>query len=1045
MASSYWNNVRNVVKCLAAYFLASLCVYIPVIDNVLGSTDSKHVIATVAVYFHPARSKGSMYEMLMYVVVSIAFLFSVLMACRILLTVLFTHGNDELSHVMDIVVSLGALGMISMMKQSFPRANTACLLALLCVIACIVKEGSMNSAQIPLKRVELTFMVVVTGCAISVIVCYALWPVSAVDELRRHLNDSYDIMLDILHGVSMEFIEGSDELGCRRDEPFDTNQRTIGKGRGDIGEFDQEVQSRDDEGLWFPIGERLNTRKRLQTPMFSPIEEEDDTQALEDSEANDDWNVSKGTNSKDQDNMEGLSSKTVDSKGQNLESSKNIAQKTVDSKRPDDSLQDSLNQNNSNGLNSNGLNFDVSKLLNHPKLKTLDETSPLLPPKVDFSLLTKNIENLLRSTQEARYELLVKGRESEYNVFSKLTESTIALSRHLQALRSSSQMRSRLLHPTQSETTLISSFSEARARVGSHARIHVLFEMFVETLAPSMKSLIFTIQGIMGEVPFENTVVDTGRFAETTHLQRSLLGAIALYEAKQEQLFEKLYAKIQNEGQGADYLTDMEEVTACCGNFASILGLYAAGLLEFLKLAGTYEEARYERSWLWIRDLKQNIIGKLTNRKPSLPRNPSTLDAALLEFQSQFSGVHVTPRENLQPVRYQVWQALKVLRRTDVQFGIRVGLGAFVISAFAFIPGTRATFANWRIEWALTVYCIMMNKLLGGTTMTVKWRFLGTGMGALAAYVVWTVTDGNVFALALTGLAISLPSFRIILYWKKNNPFGRFILLTYNLTALYSYSMREQDNEDSDEGGSDPIVGEIAFHRFVAVSIGIIWALVMASCFLPNSARVRLKSALTVLWLRLGVIWNSDPLDYEPVLLTLIGLKDEKGLGQLFAECETLLKQAPLEFRLKGSFPEDSYRRLLRSTSAIIDALQNMNLMIQVDPVLSPNEHKVLVHIEQERQEVEHRIFLVFYMVASAMRMGFPLPRKPASTEHAKDRMLWKLGEFRRSDMALSNNDFILLYLYILVTTVISEELDVIIGLLVDLLGDVLVDALNLV
>ena len=47
----YHNEVfRNVFKCSMAYFLASLGVYYTPFDEFLGSTDSKHVVATVAVY-----------------------------------------------------------------------------------------------------------------------------------------------------------------------------------------------------------------------------------------------------------------------------------------------------------------------------------------------------------------------------------------------------------------------------------------------------------------------------------------------------------------------------------------------------------------------------------------------------------------------------------------------------------------------------------------------------------------------------------------------------------------------------------------------------------------------------------------------------------------------------------------------------------------------------------------------------------------------------------------------------------------------------------
>lgn len=52
-------------------------------------------------------------------------------------------------------------------------------------------------------------------------------------------------------------------------------------------------------------------------------------------------------------------------------------------------------------------------------------------------------------------------------------------------------------------------------------------------------------------------------------------------------------------------------------------------------------------------------------------------------------------------------------------------------------------------------------------------------------------------------------------------PMGRFIMLTYNLSALYAYSLSVKDLEDDDdEGGVNPNITEIALHRVVAVLSG---------------------------------------------------------------------------------------------------------------------------------------------------------------------------------------------------------------------------------
>ncbi|CUM51303.1 uncharacterized protein AC631_02216 [Debaryomyces fabryi] len=918
--------VRSVLKCSIAYLIASMGVYYTPFDEFLGKTDSKHLVATVAVYFHPSRSKGSMFQTLLFVVISLLFSFSVSFACRFIAGTFFKNGEDEISYSIDLIVSSISLGVIAFMKQRVNKQtfNTACSLASISVVACVVKEGSLNAADIPIERLRSTAQVVVTGCIISVGMCYLLWPVSAVDKLRSNLNDSYNIMSSLLSIIPNRILKGA------------------------------KFTSRDAEY---------------------------------------------------------------------------------------------------------------------------------------FNALKKNIAQLNSSFEEAKFELKFKGREQELAIFAEMVNVTISLTRNLQALRSSTEMLWKLLHEENSEEqnneshsiSSLESYEDDILRLsqsteyltnintptisGDSSNIDYtainstqLFDLFVYYLAPSMKSFIFTLKGVLSEIPFENKS-SPNNFVNTTNYQNSLRSALELFHDKQTKSFEKIYAQ-EIFKPPSDFFSkaDQEEVTACCGNFSSLLRLFAEDLIEFLQLAEEYEKSRTTpRTWNWLKFWK----GNLANDSLIIDENSNlehSLNEALINFQNHLgsgntSRVSRSPRA-IERWSFSLWKALKVFRRIDVQFGIRVGLGAFFLSLFAYHPLTKHTFNLWRGEWALTIYCIMMNKSLGGTTMTVKWRFIGTFLGAVTAYIIWILTDGNVYALSLTGFLLSIPCFYIIIYWKKNNAFGRFILLTYNLTALYSYSMTQKDTEDGNEGGDEPIIGEIAFHRYVAVSVGIIWALTMASCFLPNSARGRLKNGLAILWLRMGVIWDSDPLDYVYDLSVnsscLIGLKDQKGINDLLAECETLLKQAPIEFRLKGSFPKATYEKLLKSTSTIIDAFQNMNHMVRVDPRLSANEEYVLKYIAAERSELEDRIFLIFYMIASAMKLNFPLPVKPASMEHARDRMLYKLSEIRSynatdSELALKNEDYFLLYSYTLVTSSIAEELHKIVDVIKELLGELSEDMFQFV
>ncbi|KAI3405358.2 hypothetical protein KGF56_001855 [Candida oxycetoniae] len=898
---------KSVTKCTIAYFIASLGVFYTPFDEFLGSTDSKHVIATVAVYFHPTRTRGSMNQTIIFVVISLLYSVVVSFGCRLISSSFFTHGQDETSHAIDLLVSSVALGVVSFWKQKVNKQtfNTACSLACISIVACIVKEGSKNSGDIPLDRIEATFKVVVSGCFISFGCCYLIWPTSATKLLQATLSQSCQNYSPVLLTLTRRFI----------------------------------------------AGEQLN-KKDLQL---------------------------------------------------------------VDN-------------------------------------------------------LKKNVNLLSQYLEEAKYELRLVGKEEEWQYYKSLVSTTVSLARHLQALSSATRMQWSLLNSGLSDndnnnntsgTSTLQSYSidelggsqlleeinDFRPRALAEEEVDVatslqLFDLFVYHLSPSIKSLVFTIKDVLVRAPFNE---NGHREPDTQTLKSALERAIAMYEKRQELSFEHIYNQESfNQNSDIQFKTDQEKVAACCGNFATLLSQFATELLKCVEIFERYEHAKGKpRSWPWLRRAQYN---SLTNSYTQ----DTSLHAALDDLKEQYGLPMEKPvfSSIWEEISYKIWQSIKYFKRTDVQFGIRVGLGAAALSVFAFVPETRMFFENWRLEWALTVYCIMMNKSLGGTTMTVKWRILGTFLGAFVAFSVWNIFNANVYCLALAGIVVSVPSFYIILFWKQNNAFGRFILLTYNLSMLYSYSMIQKDSEDDMEGGENPIIGEIAFHRFAAVSIGIIWALTMATCFLPNSARVRLKNGLSVLWLRLGVIWNSDPLEYNPSSMTLVGFKAEEGTNKILSECETLLKQAPVEYRFKGKFQTQIYSKLLKETSAIIDAFQNLDLLIKVDPTLTPNEEYVLKYIEIERSEVEQRIFLVFYMIASAMKLGFSLPKKFASIEHAKDRMLYKLSEIRQQQeggLHLKNSDFILLYSYLLVASDVSTSLDNILVQIKELLGEISEDKFRLV
>jgi hypothetical protein len=312
-----------------------------------------------------------------------------------------------------------------------------------------------------------------------------------------------------------------------------------------------------------------------------------------------------------------------------------------------------------------------------------------------------------------------------------------------------------------------------------------------------------------------------------------------------------------------------------------------------------------------------------------------------------------------QKIRYRLWKALRVLRRDDTKFALKVGTGAALYALPSFLKSTRPFYAHWRGEWGLLSYMLVCSMTIGASNTTGYARFLGTSLGAICAVTAWHAVGANVFALALVGWAMALWTAYIILA-KGRGPMGRFIMLTYNLCVLYAYSLSHKDsNDDQDEGGDNPIITEIALHRVVSVLSGIIWGIFITRIIWPISARRKLKDGLSLLWLWMSVIWKRDPLSAIILGRTAVSYftpGEKLELQRFLARLEALQLAAQSEFELKGPFPDTAYGKLLSRTRKMLDAFQAMNLEITKNLTASHGEMAVLRYTLRERMQLSARI-----------------------------------------------------------------------------------------
>ncbi|THH02540.1 hypothetical protein EW145_g6738 [Phellinidium pouzarii] len=197
---------RNILKCAVAYFVASLFTFVPALSHLIGSISSNgeskpspsgHMVATVAVYFNPAKTAGAMLEADLYCLLGLAWAsFISLGSMGMFWWIDVIPGWEWLADVVAMVwIGLG-MTAVAFMKvwMAKPSFNTACSMTTIILFVVVVKEGGLET----LLQVAC---IIITGSLVSNVVCYLLWPQTAAAGLRNSMTrtlDSFETLLTLL-------------------------------------------------------------------------------------------------------------------------------------------------------------------------------------------------------------------------------------------------------------------------------------------------------------------------------------------------------------------------------------------------------------------------------------------------------------------------------------------------------------------------------------------------------------------------------------------------------------------------------------------------------------------------------------------------------------------------------------------------------------------------------------------------------------------------------------------------------------------------------
>ncbi|EJD47000.1 hypothetical protein AURDEDRAFT_184209 [Auricularia subglabra TFB-10046 SS5] len=368
-------------------------------------------------------------------------------------------------------------------------------------------------------------------------------------------------------------------------------------------------------------------------------------------------------------------------------------------------------------------------------------------------------------------------------------------------------------------------------------------------------------------------------------------------------------------------------------------------------------------------------------------------------------------------VKRTIWNVTSRVREPDMRYAFKTGLALALLATPAFYDPTRPFFVEYKGEWALISFFVVMNPTIGGTNFLSVHRVLGTLIGGATAAAIYSLFATQPVVLAIFGFLWALPCFYVIVGMPKYATSGRFVLLTYNLTCLFCYNMRE-------EGITAP---SIALQRSAAVIAGVLWAAFVSRFWWPTEARRELTKKLSEFCLEIGWLYTRLVASYsasEDAIANAghrprLAVNDSRrsllplthdghvelnhSIGDFMAmelylqikliKMQVLLNQAQNEPRLKGPFPVALYRSILTSLQKILDKLHSMRCVTLREEWFTSVRNEFIIPVNKERKEMVGNVILYFSTLSSAFRTKAPLPPYLPAAEPARQQLVAKMRE----------------------------------------------------
>ncbi|ORY07223.1 hypothetical protein K493DRAFT_202352 [Basidiobolus meristosporus CBS 931.73] len=584
----------------------------------------------------------------------------------------------------------------------------------------------------------------------------------------------------------------------------------------------------------------------------------------------------------------------------------------------------------------------------------------------------------------------------------------------------------------------------------------VTLSEFTKIVGPALRSLTYTAKETI--LVMQNTFgksskrrpIDEETFAggvDFSQLQQNLHQALKDFEKSQNLAVAQIYQQRGVNGKPNENVF--------------IVYFFVFSLQEFTKelihLVGAVQDLEEEQRGVEIEQRKYVVLSWWVRRMwKKIQRKAKTPAPSMVPQFSDALGQHDSPPTKLRhKLTTQLWGFFSWFRQFEVKFAIKTAVSAMVLSIPAFIDEWRTVFRANRGEWALISMAVILVPTVGASNVVGVYRVLCNFLGGFLAGAFYYMFSETTFLLPFMVFLISIPCWHLFL--NTNFPrVGQFTLLTFNVILLNKVISLE-DDDDID-------IFLMAFHRAIAVSVGVTVGLFVTSYIWPYEARSELRKGLSdffrdtsKLYQKLIAVYSTPmPQNVDSQLLSSTQRKNKNELlensRREFMELEfslqisllnlhSLLLQTPNEPRLKGPFPQVTYTKILSSCQLILDRLLALRTAVTKKEWFQLVQEDFLLPTSRERRRMAGSILLYLYVISSGFKLKSALPPylPPAAEAHhtlvEKIRDLDSVKSGKLPEEADSKLDYVYYYAYVVSIEEFIRELDTISGYMYLLFG----------